>query len=105
MHIFQLGIRRSNPVAALRAYSSAATAKTAAKSTSSSSSMLWVDFFKLRKQSLRINVGTSVLTGVLGAFTTLTVLGNIEIDVEKPIMGFDPIMVLGGSVCLGGFVG
>jgi len=36
---------------------------------------------------------------------TFTYLGNIEVDVEKPIVGLDPIMVLGGAVILGGGFG
>lgn len=67
--------------------------------------MNWVDFFKLRKQNKTINVITSSLTGFGGAFITLTYLGNVEIDVEKPIMGLDPFMVMGGVVILGGVAG
>lgn len=67
--------------------------------------MNWVDFFKLRTESKRINVASSSLTSLLGAFATLTYLGNVEIDVEKPIFGIDPFMVLGGVVIIGGVAG
>lgn len=73
--------------------------------TSSEASMNWVEFFKLKKQNSRINLVSSGFTGALGAFVTLTALGNIEMDVEKPIMGLDPIMVMGGLVVLGGAFG
>lgn len=72
---------------------------------SSAPTMNWVDFFKLRKQNKRVNVVTSAFTGFGGAFATLTYLGNVEIDVEKPIMGLDPFMVMGGVVLLGGLAG
>lgn len=67
--------------------------------------MNWVDFFKLRKENKRLNVAASVFTALIGAFATLTYLGNVEIDVEKPIWGIDPFMVLGGVVVLGGVAG
>lgn len=67
--------------------------------------MNWVEFFRLKKQNTRVNVASSTFTGLLGAFATLTYLGNVEIDVEKPIMGLDPFMVMGGTVILGGVAG
>ncbi|RCK64596.1 Presequence translocated-associated motor subunit PAM17, mitochondrial [Candida viswanathii] len=67
--------------------------------------LTWVDYFNLKKQNTRINTIAGVFTGVGGAFLTLSYLGNIEIDVEKPIMGFDPLMIMGGAVVLGGLVG
>lgn len=67
--------------------------------------MNWVEFFKLRTESKRINVAASVVTSVAGAFATLTYLGNVEIDVEQPIFGIDPFMVLGGVVIVGGVAG
>lgn len=72
---------------------------------SSKPTMNWVDFFQLKKQNTRVNVASSCFTGFLGAFATLTYLGNVEIDVEKPIMGIDPFMVMGGAVILGGVAG
>lgn len=82
-------------------------AKTSVRFNSSGSAqgMNWVDFFKLRKENKRINVAASVLTSLIGAFATLQYLGNVEIDVEKPIWGIDPFMVLGGVVVLGGVAG
>lgn len=68
-------------------------------------SLSWVEFLNLKKQNNRLNVASSVLTGLGGAFITLTYLGNIEIQVDKPIMGLDPFMVMGGAVLLGGGVG
>lgn len=67
--------------------------------------MNWVDFFKLRKENKRINFATSTITGFLGAFGTLAYLGNVEIDVEKPIWGLDPFVLLGGVVMVGGVAG
>lgn len=77
----------------------------ATRLNSSSLPMNWVEFFKLRTESKRINVATSSLTSLAGAFATLTYLGNVEIDVEKPIFGIDPFMVLGAAVIVGGVAG
>ncbi|CAH2352317.1 presequence translocated-associated motor subunit Pam17p, mitochondrial [[Candida] railenensis] len=74
-------------------------------SGSPSSGMTWIDFFKLKKQNSRVNMVSSGFTSVVGSFVTLTALGNIEIDVEKPIMGLDPLMIMGGCVILGGAFG
>lgn len=65
----------------------------------------WVEYFALKKQNNRVNVASSVVTGVIGGVVTLNLLGNMEIDIEKPIMGFDPILVMGGTVVLGGGFG
>lgn len=70
-----------------------------------SESLNWVEYFNLKKQNNRINMVSSVFTGIIGGTLTLGYLGNIEIDVEKPIMGFDPFMVMGGAVILGGGFG
>lgn len=74
-------------------------------SSTSAPKMNWVDFFKLRKQNRYLNNVASGITAFGGAFATLTYLGNFEIDVEKPIFGFDPFMVLGGCLLLGGMGG
>lgn len=68
-------------------------------------SLNWLEFLNLKKQNNRLNVASSIFTGLGGAFITLTYLGNIEIQVDKPIMGLDPFMVMGGAVILGGGVG
>ncbi|RLV93788.1 Presequence translocated-associated motor subunit PAM17 mitochondrial [Spathaspora sp. JA1] len=65
----------------------------------------WVEYFELKKKNSRLNMLSGVITGVAGSVVTLGYLGNIEIDVEKPIMGFDPLMVMGGAVILGGLAG
>lgn len=67
--------------------------------------LTWVDYFKFKKQSNRINVASSVVTGAVGGLITLNTLGNIELDLEKQIMGFDPLMVMGGAVIIGGGFG
>lgn len=67
--------------------------------------MNWVEFFKLRKQNRVLNNIASGITAFGGAMGTLAYLGNFEIDIEKPIFGFDPFIVLGGAVFLGGVAG
>lgn len=81
------------------------TTTTTTTATATQPRLTWVDYFQLKKQNNRINTIAGVFTGLGGAFITLSYLGNIEIDVEKPIMGFDPLMVMGGAVILGGLVG
>lgn len=65
----------------------------------------WVGYFKLKKQSSRINTVCSVITGIGGAAATISVLGNIEIDPEKKIAGLDPFIVFGGLIFIGGGFG
>ncbi|KAK6455714.1 mitochondrial import protein Pam17 [Scheffersomyces xylosifermentans] len=74
---------------------------TAAKSTD----ITWANYFKLKKQNSVINTGASVFTGLGGGFVALSYLGNIQFDVETPIFGLDPLMVLGGAIFLGAGVG
>ncbi|CAI5758414.1 unnamed protein product [Candida verbasci] len=94
--MFQLGV-----------YNKALTRKaiTGLRYKSTSQPLTWIEYFKLKKQSNRINMVSGIFTGLGGALITLNYLGNIEIDPEKPIMGFDPLMVMGGVVGLGAFVG
>ncbi|ODV77032.1 mitochondrial import protein Pam17 [Suhomyces tanzawaensis NRRL Y-17324] len=74
-------------------------------STNSTPALNWVDFLKLKKENHVMNITASVFTTLAGGVVTLTYLGNYEFDPEKPILGMDPIMMMGGGVVLGGFVG
>lgn len=78
---------------------------TSRRFASGSAQMEWLQFFRLRKQNRVFNIGCSALTGFGGALATLGYLSNVEVDVEKPIFGLDPIMVLGGTVAIGGALG
>lgn len=93
--LLTLGIQRASWRQALRG----------ARFNSTAKSMNWVEFFKLRKQNKRMNVVASTVTAFGGALFTLERLGDVEIDIEKPIAGFDPTMVLGGVVIIGGLAG
>ncbi|KAK6201143.1 mitochondrial import protein Pam17 [Scheffersomyces amazonensis] len=73
-------------------------------SSASKPQLSWQEYFKLKKQRNTINLGASVLTGLGGAAITLVSISNIEFD-EKPIFGFDPVIVLSSFVILGGGVG
>lgn len=74
-------------------------------STGASPKSDWTEYFRLKKLNNRLNVTSSVFTALGGSLATLTAIGNVEIDLEKPIMGFDPIMVFAGVVILGGGFG
>lgn len=74
-------------------------------STNSNSTMNWTQYLTLKKQNQRLNTAAGVFTGLTGSLLTLAYIGNIEIDVEKPIMGLDPIMVFAGGIVLGGAFG
>ncbi|CAH6722984.1 presequence translocated-associated motor subunit Pam17p, mitochondrial [[Candida] jaroonii] len=73
--------------------------------SSTSSQFSWVEYFKLKKQQNIVNIVASTFTSVGGGLLTLAYLGNVELDPEQPIMGFDPIMIMGGVVLLGGGAG
>ena len=96
--MFRIGIRRFATTNVLRSTVVETPAGT-------SVTLNWVEYLKMKKQLHRINTGVSILTGFTGAFATLTYLGNVEIDVEKTIFGFDPMMVMAAAVLLGGGVG
>lgn len=72
---------------------------------STSPSLTWTDFLRLKKQNHVINTAASSVTALTGAAATFTYLGNYEFDPEKTIMGIDPIFVLMGAVMAGGFAG
>lgn len=70
-----------------------------------SSSLNWTEYFNLKKKASRINLACSTITGAGGMVLTLSYLGNVELDFERPIMGIDPIFVMVGVVLLGGGLG
>lgn len=67
--------------------------------------LTWVDYLALKRQNNIVNITAGVFTGLLGAAITLSYLGNIEIDLEKPIFGVDATLVMGGAVLMGGAFG
>lgn len=91
--MFRVGLRRF------------ATEAASARSATVTPSLNWVEYLTMKKQLSRINTAASICTGVLGAGATLTYLGNMEIDPEKMIFGFDPMMVMAATVLLGGGFG
>lgn len=65
----------------------------------------WNAFFRLKKQSSIINTSASLFSALIAGVSTLAYVGNIEIDLEKPIFGFDPLLIYGGSIFLAGSFG
>ncbi|CAM9018013.1 unnamed protein product [Wickerhamomyces anomalus] len=53
----------------------------------------WTDFFKLRKEQRNINIGSSVITALIGSTASWGYISNIEIDPTQLIFGFDPFMI------------
>lgn len=68
-------------------------------------SLTWTNFFDLRKQERRFNIGSSVFTAVLGCNISWVYLSNMEIDPLQPIMGFDPLVVISSALAASGCLG
>lgn len=62
-------------------------------STINPKDLSWTDFFKLRKQQRNINIGSSVVTALVGSTLSWGYISNIEIDPTQLIFGFDPFMI------------
>lgn len=65
----------------------------------------WSDFFKLRKQERKINLGSSIVTAFLGCNASWAYLSTMQIDPTQMIMGFDPLMVVSAGLIASGAVG
>ncbi|SCV03535.1 LANO_0G04720g1_1 [Lachancea nothofagi CBS 11611] len=65
----------------------------------------WTDFFQLRKQERRINLGSSVVTALLTSNASWAYLSTMEIDPMQTIMGFDPLVVVSASLLASGAFG
>ncbi|CCE93935.1 Pam17p TDEL_0H00760 [Torulaspora delbrueckii] len=83
-----------------------------ATSTSSSNggstnlnALTWTDFFQMRKQQRRINVGSSIFTAFLGCNASWAYLSTMEIDPTQTILGFDPLVVISGALAASGALG
>lgn len=68
-------------------------------------SLTWTDFFQLRKQERRINVGSSVFTALVGANVSWAYLSTMEIDPTQMIFGFDPLVVVTAGLMASGALG
>lgn len=68
-------------------------------------SLTWTDFFQMRKQQRRINVGSSVFTAFLGCNASWAYLSTMEIDPTQTILGFDPLVVISGALAASGALG
>lgn len=67
--------------------------------------LTWTDFFQMRKQQRRINVGSSVFTAFLGCNASWAYLSTMEIDPTQTILGFDPLVVISGALAASGALG
>ncbi|SCU87575.1 LADA_0E04830g1_1 [Lachancea dasiensis] len=65
----------------------------------------WTDFFQLRKQERRINLGSSVVTALLTSNASWAYLSTMEIDPMQTIMGFDPLVVVSAGLLASGAFG
>ncbi|CCF59089.1 hypothetical protein KAFR_0G00560 [Kazachstania africana CBS 2517] len=74
-------------------------------STAEPDSLTWTDFFKLRKQERRINVGSSIFTALVGCNISWAYLSNMEIDPTQMILGFDPLVVISAGLIASGCIG
>ncbi|CDR36690.1 CYFA0S01e03576g1_1 [Cyberlindnera fabianii] len=80
-----------------RAFSSGVRLFNASKATThtttTTTDLSWTDFFKLRRQQRRINLGSSIVTALIGSTASWGYLANVEIDPTQMIFGFDPFMI------------
>lgn len=65
----------------------------------------WENFFQLRKQENRINLGSSIFTAFLGTNISWIHLSTMEIDPTQMIFGFDPLLVISAGLMACGGVG
>lgn len=65
----------------------------------------WTDFFQLRKQERRINLGSSVVTAILATNGSWAYLSTLQIDPMQMIMGFDPLVVVSAALVASGAFG
>lgn len=70
-----------------------------------STELSWTDFFELRKQQRRINVGSSIFTAFLGCNISWAYLSTMEIDPTQSILGFDPLAVISAGIGASGVLG
>lgn len=95
---FSAATLRAATALPLRSYSQPA-------SPQNSTSLTWSDFFKLRKQQRRINVGSSLFTGLLGCNISWAYLSTMEIDPTQLVFGFDPLTVISAGIMASGALG
>ncbi|CCC68905.1 hypothetical protein NCAS_0B08210 [Naumovozyma castellii] len=79
--------------------------KTKTNEIMETSNLTWSDFFKLRKQQRRINVGSSAVTALLGCNISWAYLSTMEIDPTQMIFGFDPLVVVSAGLIASGALG
>lgn len=91
-------LRSTATTLSLRSYSQPA-------SLQDSSILTWSDFFKLRKQQRRINVGSSLFTALLGCNVSWAYLSTMEIDPTQMLFGFDPLTVISAGIIASGALG
>ncbi|SCV01768.1 LAMI_0G13586g1_1 [Lachancea mirantina] len=65
----------------------------------------WNDFFKLRKQERKINLGSSIVSAFVGCNISWGYLSTMQIDPTQMIMGFDPLMVVSAALVASGALG
>ncbi|KAM3161599.1 Presequence translocated-associated motor subunit PAM17, mitochondrial [Lachancea thermotolerans] len=65
----------------------------------------WTDFFQLRKQERRINLGSSIVTAFLSTNASWAYLSTMQIDPMQTIMGFDPLVVVSAALMASGAFG
>ncbi|CCD22261.1 Pam17p NDAI_0A01030 [Naumovozyma dairenensis CBS 421] len=75
------------------------------KTNDNNQNLTWTNFFQLRKQQRRINVGSSAFTAFLGCNISWVYLSTMEIDPTQMIFGFDPLVVISAGLVASGALG
>lgn len=78
---------------------------TSTQSNGADNGLTWTEFFQLRKQQRRFNVGSSVFTAFLGCNASWAYLSTMEIDPTQTILGFDPLLVISTGIVSSGVLG
>lgn len=93
----QSAVRRANVARIFAARSVSSTPET--------TPFAWADFFKLRKQERKIDVGSSIVSAFLACNVSWSYVSTMQIDPTQTLFGFDPLVVVSAGMIASGGLG